>query len=152
VADLNRSAKKFARMIFDKLRMWWRSLPQKTRVQLIASVLLVFAGTEVFVLAPYIFDIALMIDVGGLVVVIAAFRSSVSVSMMQLRALLWAATKPIFAAFRICEAVSDFGSNIAPSWYRRYFIIDRIATRFGAALVLLVVGAVVVKTLAGVVA
>lgn len=143
--------KRFLRMIFDKLCIWWRSLPQKKRVQLIASVLLVFAGTEVFVLAPYILDIAVMIDVGGLVVVIAAFRSSVSVSMMQLRALLSAVFKPILVVFRFGETISDFGSHIAPNWYRRYYLVDRIVTRSSAALLVLVVGVVLAKTLAGIV-
>jgi hypothetical protein len=138
-------------MIFNHLRIWWRSLSQKTRVQIIASVLLVFAGTEVFVLAPYIFDIAVLIDVGGLVVVIAAFRSSVTVSMMQVHALLSVALKPIVAVSKIGEVLSDFGSNISPNWYRRYFFVDRVATRSSAAFLMLAVGVAVARLVVGIV-
>jgi hypothetical protein len=135
-------------MILDKVRSWWRSLPQKTRVKLIASVLLVFAGTEVFVLAPYIIDIALMIDVGGLVLVLAALRSSVSVSMMDLRSLMTVITKPFFAVLRACEMVEEFGSVLlAPRWFRHYFLFDRIVTRGAAGLLMVVCGLVLTKTL-----
>jgi hypothetical protein len=134
-------------MILDKVSSWWRSLPQKTRVQVIASLLLVFAGTEIIVLAPYIFDIALMLDVGGLVFVLAALRSSVSGSMMQLRALMTALTKPVFVISRAGDMVSDFGSTFFPRWYRHYFLVDGIATRCGAALFIAVVGLRLTKAL-----
>jgi len=116
-------------------------------VKVIASVLLVFAGTEVFVLAPYIFDIALMIDVGGLVFVLAAMRASVSVSIMQLRELSTVITKPLLAVLRAGEMVADFGSALSPRWYHHYFVVDRIVTRCSAALLIVVVGLVLTKAL-----
>jgi hypothetical protein len=131
--------------VIDRIRTLWRGLPQKTRVQLIASVLLVFTGTEVLVLAPYIFDIAVMIDLGGLVVVVTALRSSVSVSIMQLRALATVIMKPLRAVLRAGESVAVFGSAFSPSWYRGYFLFDRIATRCGAALVFGSVGLVLTR-------
>lgn len=136
-------------MILDRISSLRRGLPQKTRVQLIASVLLVFAGTEVLVLAPYIFDIAVMIDVGGLVVVVAALRSSVSVSIMQLRAFGAVITKSLLSVLRAGELVADFGSTFSPSWYRHYFLVDRIATRGGAALFIVSVGLVLTRASVG---
>lgn len=126
-------------------------MPRKNRVQIIASVLLVFAGTEVFVLAPYLFEIAVLIDIGGLVVVMAALRSSVSVSMMQVHALLSVILKPIVVVSRIGEEVADFGNNISPNWYRRYFFVDRITTRSSAAVFALAVGVAVARFVVGIV-
>jgi len=135
-------------MIFKMISSWWRGLPQKTRVRLIASVLLIFAGTELFVLAPAIFDIALMIDVGGLVFVLAALRSSVSVSMLQLRMAMTVVTKPLFAITRSVERVNDFGSVLSAKWHRRYFSVTRMGTRFfSAALLVVFVGLALTKAL-----
>ncbi len=122
-------------------------MPQKTRVQLIAAVLLVFTGTEIFVLAPYVFDIALMIDVGGMVVVVAALRSSVRVSMMQLRALATVIVRPLLAVWKAGERVGDFDGALSPGWYRTYFFVDRIATRCSAALIVVSIGLVLTKAL-----
>ena len=122
-------------------------LPQKTRVQLIAAVLLVFTGTEIFVLAPYVFDIALMIDVGGMVIVVAALRSSVSVSMMQLRALVTAVVRPLLAVLKVGEMVGDYGSALSPGWYRTCFFVDRITTRCSAAFLVVSIGLVLTKAL-----
>lgn len=132
-------------MMLDRIPTLWRGLPQKTRVQLIASVLLVFAGTEVLVLAPYIFDIAVMIDIGGLVVVVAALRSSVSVSILQLRAFGTVITKLLGSVLRAGQLVGDFGATFSPRWYRGYFLVDRISTRCGAALVFGSVGLVLTR-------
>ncbi len=133
--------------MFDRISAWWRRLPQKTRVHLIASALLVFAGTEIFVLAPYLFDIALIIDVGGLTLVLAALRSSMSASMMQLRALVTAIMKSFGAVMRAGERITDFGSAFFPRWYRHYFLLDRIATRCSAAFLIIGIGLGLTKAL-----
>jgi len=126
---------------------WWRRLPQKTRVWLIASVLLVFAGTEVLVLAPYILDIAIMIDVGGLVLVLAALRSSVSDTMMQLRAGLRVVATPFIVVQRAGEIVADFGLALSERWYFRNLIMDQIATRCCQAVLIAVVSVLPAKVL-----
>lgn len=124
-------------------------MPQKTRVQLIAAALLVLAGTEAFVLAPYILDIALLIDVGGLVVIVAALRSSISVSLMQLRAFAATFAKTLFSIYRTGKLMRDFGSEFLPRWYPHYFLVDRICTRASVALLALSIGLQLTKALVG---
>jgi hypothetical protein len=131
--------------MLDQINSWWRGLPQKTRVKLMASVLLVFAGTEVLVLAPYIFDIALMIDVCGFVVVAAALRASVSVSMMQVRDLVMTVSRPLFLISRAADALADFGFTRFPKWYQHCFLVERFANRCSASVLLLFVALMVIK-------
>lgn len=44
---------------------WWRRLPRKTRIRLIAGVLLALLGTEAILLAPWAFEMAFLIDLFG---------------------------------------------------------------------------------------
>jgi hypothetical protein len=109
-------------------------------------VLLLLAGTEVFVLAPYIFDIAVMIDVGGLVFVLAAVQASVSASAMQLRGVLTVITKPLFAASTLVEKIVDFGSGLPPKWCQRGLSGGLATARYcSAGLMIVYLGLVVTK-------
>ena len=135
-------------MIVDKVSSWWRSVPQKTRVKLIVMMLLLFAGTEMIVLAPYILDIAVMIDVGGLIFVLAAIRASVSLSAMQLRESMAMMAKPLFAVSRTVEKVVDFGLDLPPKWYHRWLLVGRIAARCrNTALPIIFIGFIDMKAL-----
>lgn len=125
-------------MIRKKLSTWWRSYPQKKRVKIIASVLLIFAGSEALILAPVIFDIALMIDIGGLAFVLTVLRASVSASMIQIRSIAAGFLKPVMLVIKVGEIMSDWGSDFPLKWHRQYFLIDRLTIRFAAAF--LVVG------------
>jgi hypothetical protein len=131
--------------MLDKISSRWHSLPRKTRVKLIAAVLLVFAGTEVLTLAPYIFDIALMIDVCGFVFVIAACRASVSVSMMELRELVITTARPLFWISEVGDKIAEFGFTRFPKWYRHCFLLHRFANRCSAAFLVLLVALLVMK-------
>lgn len=123
-------------------------MPQKTRVKLIVMVLLLCAGTEVFVLAPYILDIAVMIDVGGLIFVLAAVQASVSLTAMQLRDSMAMIAKPLFAVTRRIEKVVDFGMDLPPNWYQRWLLVGRIAASCrNAALLIVFVGFIAAKAL-----
>ena len=123
-------------------------MPQKTRVKLIVTALLLLAGTEVFVLAPYIFDLAVMIDVGGLVFVLAAVQASLSVSAMQLREFMTVITKPLFAASTIVEKVVDFGTELPPKWFHRWLSAGLVTARYcSAALMIVFAGLALAKTL-----
>ena len=123
-------------------------MPQKTRVKLIVTVLLLLAGTEMFVLAPYIFDLALMIDVGGLVFVLAAVRASVSVSAIQLRELVAMLTKPLFTASTMVEKVVDLGSELPPRWCHHGLSAGLVSARYcSAALMIVFVGLALTKAL-----
>ena len=86
-----------------------------TRFTGVVSALLILAGTEIFVLAPYIIDIAVMIDVGGLVFVTAAIRASVSLTGMQLRELATTFARPFLAVSRTVERAVDFGFELSAS-------------------------------------
>jgi hypothetical protein len=121
-------------MVLRKLSEWWHRLPQKTRVNLIATLLLVFAGTEVLVLAPAILDIAAMIDVFGMAMIVAAIRSSISVSLSQIRDGFATFAKPLIAAFRAADRTADFGLALFPRWPRQYLVIDALGTTAAAML------------------
>ena len=127
-------------MVLEGIRTWWRRLPQKKRVQIIASLLLIFAGTETLFLAPYIFDIALMIDVGGLVVVFSMLRSSLVDSLFQIRVLISVIAKPLLTVMKAIEVVTDFGFVFSPRWYHKYFLLERAVTRLSAAVLVASVG------------
>ena len=127
-------------MVLERIRSGWRRLPQKKRVQIIASILLIFAGTETLFLAPYIFDLALMIDVGGLVVVFSMLRSSLVDSLFQIRAFISVITKPLLMVMKAVGVVPDRGPGLSPRWYHKYFLLERAVTRFSAALIVAFVG------------
>jgi hypothetical protein len=127
-------------MVLERIRTGWRRLPQKKRVQIIASVLLIFAGTETLFLAPYVFDLALMIDVGGLVVVFSMLQSSLVDSLLQIRVFIFAITRPLLTVMKAIEVVTDFGFVFSPRWYHKYFLMERVVTRFSAALLVASVG------------
>lgn len=134
------------RVIFKKLSGWWRRYPQKKRVKIIAAVLIIFAGSEAIILAPIMFDIALMIDIGGMAFVFAAIRSSVRVSMMQLRSLARSILKPIRVIFRVGETMADWGSNLYPRWWKPYGIMNEIMTKSAAAILIVGIGLLLTKT------
>jgi hypothetical protein len=134
-------------MILQRLNRWWHRLPQKTRIQLIASVLLVFAGTEVLVLAPYVLDIAAMIDVFGLAMIAAAIKSSFSVSLLQLRELAHTTARPLVAASRVADALADSGMLLLSRWDRHYLVIDRLGTKTAGAFLVLFTVAAVARTM-----
>jgi hypothetical protein len=136
-------------MILRQLSHWWQRLPQKTRVHLIATVLLVFAGTEVLVLAPAILDIAAMIDVFGMAMIVAAIRSSVSVSIAQLRDLIAGLTRPLFAGFRAADRAADFGLVVLPRWHRQYLLVDTVGTQAAATMIAVCTVAAAVHTAIG---
>lgn len=131
-------------MILKKLSTWWRSYPQKKRVKIIASVLLIFAGSEAIILAPVLFDIALMIDIGGMAFVLTAIRSSVSVSMMQARSFAMTLVKPIMMVFRAGEIIENWDFGLSP---KHYWLMNRIVTRSAAASLIIGIGLLVTKTL-----
>ena len=126
--------------MFSILRSWWSRVPQKTRVRLIASVLLVFAGSEVLVLAPFVVDLALTIDLFGMAMIVALIRSSLSVSVVQLVDAFSAVLRPLAATFRALDAVADFGVIILSRWERQYLVVDAVSTRIGVSFVVLSVG------------
>jgi hypothetical protein len=67
------------------LLQWWRDLPQKTRIRLIACIFLVLAGPEVVILAAPILEVAAMVDLLGLAFFATAILASVQVWYLQLR-------------------------------------------------------------------
>jgi len=86
-----------------------------------------------------------MIDVGGLVFVLAALRSSGSGWITQFRAVTTVLSKPVFMISRAGDMISDFGSVLFPRWYRHYFVVERIASRCGVALFIAVIGMALTK-------
>ena len=117
-------------MKFPAPRAWWRKLPQKTRVHLIASVLLVFAGTEIFILAPYFYEIAVMIDVFGSAFVLAAAAASVRMTLLRIRELFWlVVVRPVSWVLRLGEAACDAGINLPTIWLARLFRADALLAR-----------------------
>ena len=134
-------------MLIDKLNSWWRRLPQKTRVQLIATVLLVLAGTEVLVLAPYVVDIAVMIDVGGLALVLAALRSSLGVSLVQLHTVLSVVLRPWYLLQRVGESAAGCGLELSEQWYYRFPKLDLIARRCYEAVLVFALGVELTRAL-----
>jgi len=67
---------------------WWRRLPQKTRIRLIAGIFLILAGTEAVVLAPQIFEMAFLIDALGFTFVAGAALLSLQIYLAQIRQIL----------------------------------------------------------------
>ncbi len=82
-------------------------------MKLIASVLLVLAGTEVVVMAPFAFEVAALIDAFGLIFV-------VSLAGDWLRshgALFWTRIADLGrAAFRGVDRLANLGSGIPVTW------------------------------------
>ncbi len=64
---------------------WWRRLPQRTRVRIIAAIILIVVGAEAIVLAPGIVEIAILVDSMGVVFVVLAFLAYAKVSILYLR-------------------------------------------------------------------
>src|SRR5687768_550920 len=117
-------------MKFPNPRAWWRKLPKKTRVQVIASVLLVFAGTEILVLAPYVFEIAAMIDLFGLAFVFAAVSSSIRLCLDRIKWLfIQFLIRPATAVFRVIVAISDCGSKVPNDWLLWFLRADSFVGR-----------------------
>ena len=70
--------------VIGQLSTWWRCLPKKTRVRLLVCVLVVFVGSEFIVLAPEIFEIAVLIDALGLAFAVTMVSASIQLSLLQL--------------------------------------------------------------------
>ncbi len=130
------------------LHSWWRGLPTETRVKWIASILLVFAGTEALVLAPFIFDLAALIDAFGILFVLAAGRASVGQSLIGLALQLRRVLGFVRALFCRIDAVADFGANLPVTWHRRCLAVDAFAARVLIGCCVLGSGAVLLWTLA----
>lgn len=114
-------------MKFTDPRTWWRKLPRNARIQLIASVLLVFAGTEILILAPLYFEIAVMIDAFGSVFVLAALGASIRLSLLRLRELLWwGVVRPARSALHAAIAFSDFGMKLPSVWLIKVLRADAL--------------------------
>jgi len=75
-------------MQIPNLLNWWRSLPTKTRVRLIACVFLALAGTEVLFIAPHILELAAMIDALGFAFVAGAIATSIKMWCSQVKGLI----------------------------------------------------------------
>jgi hypothetical protein len=63
---------------------WWHGLPRKMRVRIIAFAFLALAGTELLFLAPFIIEMAAMIDLMGLVFIGGAILTSLEIWRSQL--------------------------------------------------------------------
>ena len=78
-----------------------------------------------------------MIDAFGLVFILIALRSSLSVTAMRLRDLFFAATRPFVIVCSAAATDADWGTNLPARWHRSYFVFDRFATRGSAILLVL---------------
>src|SRR4051812_13135034 len=72
-------------MKFPNIVGWWKRIPRTTCIRIIAAALLVFAGTEALLLAPQIFEMAVMIDAFGSTFLVATLFSSFQTPLLQLR-------------------------------------------------------------------
>ncbi|HEY8995010.1 MAG TPA: hypothetical protein VIM71_10135 [Lacunisphaera sp.] len=116
-------------MKLNNLKSWWRSLPPKTRVKWIASMLLLFTGTEILVLAPAIIELAVLIDAFGLLFVVTAVRASLAASLMHLWTCRRMALQPFQTVFRAADVVADFGHKLPDAWLAGYVAFDVQAAR-----------------------
>ncbi len=91
--------------------------------------MLIFAGTEVLVLAPFIFDVAALVDTFGLLFVLAAGGASVRQSLGRLWWPVREGAKGILVAFRGVDAIADFGSKLSAKWQQQYLVVDVFAAR-----------------------
>lgn len=123
--------------MFATIKSWWSKVPQKRRVQVIAFVLLMFAGSEVLVLAPFMLDLAVTIDLFGMAMVIVLLRSALSASAVEG---LWAVLKPVAAAIDAIDRSADFGVAILSRWEREYLVVDVVCTRVCMAFLALSLG------------
>jgi hypothetical protein len=121
-------------MIFGKLRAWWRGLPTKTRVKWISGTLVVLAGAEVAVMAPFIFELAVLVDAVGVMFVLAAGWAA----MRQTWLLYWARLYAIIRGVgRVADRIANLGAGIPIEWHLRMMSIGTRIRRIapGAALV-----------------
>jgi hypothetical protein len=121
-------------MTLGKLRAWWRGLPTKTRVKWIAGALLVLAGAEVVVMAPFIFELAVLIDAVGVMFVLAAGWAAMRQTWLLYWTRLYAITRGVG---RLADRIANLGAGIPIEWH---LCIMSIGTRIrriaaGAALV-----------------
>lgn len=116
-------------MKLPNLKTWWRGLPQNKRVKLIAAVLLLFAGTEVLVMAPFVLDLALLIDTVGVLFVLATAWASFAASMAQIGTRARSMARPALGFFRALHTATGLATETPPFWLPRYWTFDAAATR-----------------------
>lgn len=114
----------------SRLRTWWTRLPRKTRIQLIASVLMLFTGTEIFVLAPYVFEIAVMIDVFGAVLIYSALATYFQVWRGRFEWFFCVSiVRPLSSLQRQIALLDVAISRVPDGWFIRYFAVEAFIAR-----------------------
>ena len=111
-------------MHIPNLLTWWRRLPRKTRVRLIACVFLELAGTEVVFVAPHILELAAMIDVLGFTFVPGAMLTSIKMWWSQVEGV---ARSLVRLSLCGCDAVGAWFAIAQKAMIRPAFLFVKIS-------------------------